>query len=247
MAYSYIHFFLFIFLLPFNTSAQNNGTVSVGSTLTANETSRPWLSPSGDFAFGFWKLQEKDQFLLSIWYAKIPDTVVWFNNTLDPVSQGSTVDLDQTGLVLRDPQGRLLWKTDLADDVDHGFMNDTGNFIIKRNDNLNLWESFYFPADTILPMQDLLPGRSVLISRKSETNFTRGRFYLRFLENGNLVLTTKSNPRNEKDDDEYYNSQTSDAANNGLASGIRVVFDERGSMHILRRNNQTADLVKINA
>ncbi|KAI5675221.1 hypothetical protein M9H77_06171 [Catharanthus roseus] len=92
----------------------------VGSTLTANGTSRPWLSPSGDLAFGFCKLQDKNLSLLSIWYAKIPDTVVWFNNELDPVSQGSTVHLAQTGLVLRNPQGRLLWRIeDLAGDVDH--------------------------------------------------------------------------------------------------------------------------------
>ncbi|KAI5675220.1 hypothetical protein M9H77_06170 [Catharanthus roseus] len=243
MAYSHFHFLLIIFFpLFFYSLAQNNGDVSVGSTLTANGTSRPWISPSGEFAFGFRQVQDKDQFLLSIWYAKIPDTVVWFNNTLDPVPRGSTIQLAQTGFVLRDPQGRLLWKTeDLADDVDHGFMNDTGNFIIMRRDNLRLWQSFDFPSDTILPMQDLVPG-SVLISRKSETDFSKGRFYLQFLENGNLILTTRSDPRNREDDDEYYNSQTSDEANNGLASGIRVIFDERGSMHILRKNNQIADL-----
>ncbi|KAI5663798.1 hypothetical protein M9H77_23121 [Catharanthus roseus] len=246
MSYFQFHLLLIIFLLPlFYTLAQNNGVVSVGSTLTAaNGTSRPWISPSSDFAFGFRQVQDKDRFLLSIWYVKIPDTLVWFNNKIDPVPLGSTVQLAQTGLVLRDPQGRLVWRTEnLADDVDHGFMNDTGNFIIKRRDNFSLWQSFDFPADTILPMQDLLPGgNSILISRKSETNFSRGRFYLQFLANGNLILTTRSNPRNREDDDEYYNSQTSDEANNGSASGIRVIFDERGSMHILRRNNEIADL-----
>ncbi|CAA3025690.1 G-type lectin S-receptor-like serine threonine-kinase RLK1 [Olea europaea subsp. europaea] len=95
------------------------------------------LSPSGDFAFGFQKLQDNDQFLLSIWYNKIPaKTIVWYPKDTSPVSRGSTVEIDtQNGLVLRDPQGSRLWRTEnIVDSVSGGFMNDTGNFVISRRD-----------------------------------------------------------------------------------------------------------------
>ena len=69
-----------LILLPISSIAQNNGSVTVGNSLTASDNSPSWLSPSGDFAFGFSPLiDEKDFFLLSIWFAKIPDkTIVWY-------------------------------------------------------------------------------------------------------------------------------------------------------------------------
>lgn len=71
--------FLFVLLLPYSVLAQGNGIISVGSSITATDKVKSWFSPSGDFAFGFTKVQ--DQFLLSIWYNKIPDkTIVWFLN-----------------------------------------------------------------------------------------------------------------------------------------------------------------------
>ncbi|CAA3025692.1 G-type lectin S-receptor-like serine threonine-kinase RLK1 [Olea europaea subsp. europaea] len=190
--------FFIIFLLPLSTSSQNDGTVNVGTSLAATERSNPWLSPSGDFAFGFQKLQDNDQFLLSIWYNKIPaKTIVC---------------------------------------VSGGFLNDTGNFVISRRDSSGIWESFKNPSDTMLPTQ-IIEINGKLVSRKSETNFSRGRFYLDMLNNGNLVLNTRSVSRNLGFDDEYYNSQTSDLANVSN-SGYQVIFSERGSIQVLRRNGE---------
>nr|XP_027120680.1 G-type lectin S-receptor-like serine/threonine-protein kinase RLK1 [Coffea arabica] len=178
MAYLCIHLIFFLFLFPISALAQKNGIVPLGSTLTAGETSASsWLSPSGDFAFGFRQFQDKDLFLFSIWYYKIPDkTVVWFVYSIDLVPRGSTLKLDaRSGLVLRDPQGLQLWSADVnSSQVDHGFMNDT----------------------------DLILGDS-LSSRQSATKFSQGRFYLRFLYDGNLVLATRSVPTNVYDDAEY--------------------------------------------
>ncbi|CDP14431.1 unnamed protein product [Coffea canephora] len=244
MAYLCIHLIFFLFLFPISALAQKNGIVPLGSTLTAGETSASsWLSPSGDFAFGFRQFQDKDLFLFSIWYYKIPDkTVVWFVYSIDLVPRGSTLKLDaRSGLVLRDPQGLQLWSADVnSSQVDHGFMNDTGNFILKGSDDSRLWESFRFPADTILPYQDLILGDS-LSSRQSATKFSQGRFYLRFLYDGNLVLATRSVPTNVYDDAEYYNSQTSDPTVL-LNSGYQVTFDGRGALYIRKRNNETKEL-----
>ncbi|XP_027077001.1 G-type lectin S-receptor-like serine/threonine-protein kinase LECRK3 [Coffea arabica] len=239
MASLCIQLIFFLFLFPISALSQKNGIVRVplGSTLTAGETSAsPWLSPSGDFAFGFQEVQHKDLFLLSIWYHKIPDkTVVWFVNSTNPVPRGSTVKLDpQTGLVHCDPRGLQLWSANVdSAQIDHGFMNDTGNFVLKGNDDSWLWESFKHPADTILPNQELKIGDS-LSSRKSATSFSRGRFYLRFRDDGNLVLVTD-------DDAEYYNSKTSDSRD-PLYSGSQVTFDGRGAMYIRKKDNQTEQL-----
>ncbi|KAL3530022.1 hypothetical protein ACH5RR_009344 [Cinchona calisaya] len=238
MAYAIIHLVFFISLFPLNALAQNNGTVAVGSIITASETSSPWLSPSQDFAFGFQPLKDKDLFLLSIWYNKIPEkTVVWYVNTIDPVPRGSKIELNSDfGLVLSDPQNQTLWNTEwiLPDRVDHGFLNDTGNFIlIGGSDNRRLWESFKLPADTLLPLQELEYGID-LISRQSETNFSRGRFYVRFQRDGNLVLTTKSVPTNVDDDAVYYQTKISDPLN----SGYRIILNSNGAISLLKTNNQ---------
>ncbi|KAM0975528.1 hypothetical protein ACFX13_018833 [Malus domestica] len=106
-----------LFLLPISVISQNNGRVAVGSSLTATiGDSSSWLSPSGDFAFGFSPLGNNDLFLLSIWYVKIPDkTVVWYaydgkNPMVAP--RGSVLNLTaNSGLVLNNPQGGEIWKS----------------------------------------------------------------------------------------------------------------------------------------
>ncbi|KAI7989491.1 G-type lectin S-receptor-like serine/threonine-protein kinase LECRK3 [Camellia lanceoleosa] len=238
----FFFFFFFLFLLPFSTVAQTNGTVAVGTSITANTKDTPWLSPSGVFAFGFKPLQEKNLFLLSIWYHQIPDqTVVWYGNDGIPISTGSKLDLTpDRGLVLSDSQGNELWKSQfIVDSVAYGFMNDTGNFVLVRSDSFNLWESFKYPTDTMLPTQIMESG-GVIFSRLSETNFSQGRFQFRLLLDGNLVLNTRDITTNFAYD-AYYISGTFDP-NNSSNSGYQVIFNDAGFMYILRRNNQRFDL-----
>uniref|UniRef100_A0A7N2RF81 Uncharacterized protein n=1 Tax=Quercus lobata TaxID=97700 RepID=A0A7N2RF81_QUELO len=83
------HLLVFLLiLLPISSIAQNNGNVTVGNSLTATDNTTSWLSPSGDFAFGFHPLSnQKDLFLLSIWFDKIPDkTVVWYARVDNPTA-----------------------------------------------------------------------------------------------------------------------------------------------------------------
>ncbi|CAL5354251.1 unnamed protein product [Camellia sinensis] len=231
--------FLLLFLLPFSIVARTNGTVAVGTSITANNKDTPWLSPSGVFAFGFKPLEEKNLFLLSVWYYKIPDqTIVWYGHDGVPVSIGSKLGLTvDRGLVLSDPQGKELWNSQLIlnNNVAHGFMNDTGNFVLVSSDSVNPWESFKNPTDTMLPTQIMESG-GVIVSRLSETNFSQGRFQLRLLQDGNLVLNTRDIPSNFAYD-AYYNSSTSDYSNSSN-SGYQVIFDDKGVMYILRRNNE---------
>ncbi|KAG8389069.1 hypothetical protein BUALT_Bualt02G0190900 [Buddleja alternifolia] len=227
---------IFIFF-PLSSSAQNTGNITVGTSITATENSNPWRSPSGDFAFGFQRLQDNNNlFLLSIWFDRIPDrTIVWYPRGTNPVPRGSTVQLNsRDGLVLRDPQSRLIYNTNnLADEVAYGFLNNTGNLVLSRSDSTSLWQSFNNPSDTILPTQTIEINRD-LVSRISETNFSEGRFWARMLSDGNFVFNTKSVPSNSDFDDEYYTSRTSDV--NASNSGFQVVFNERASISVRKRN-----------
>lgn len=142
--------------IPYSALAQSNGTISVGPSLTAADKATSWYSHSGDFAFGFKKMQA-DQFLLSIWYSKIPDTIVWFANDGTSVSAGSKVQLTaDRGLVLSDSRGKDLWKSAiLSGTASNGVFNDTGNFVIFGPRSTKLWDSFSYPTDTLLPTQTL--------------------------------------------------------------------------------------------
>ncbi|XP_052179350.1 G-type lectin S-receptor-like serine/threonine-protein kinase RLK1 [Diospyros lotus] len=236
------HALLFLlFLLPLFIAAQSNGNIPVGYSITANTNAAdPWLSPSADFAFGFSQLEDPNLFLLSIWYYKIRHrTVVWFANEGVPFSSGSKVELTSgKGLVVTDPNGKEVWESGVSNEVVYGFLNDTGNFVLLGNDSLSKWESFTYPTDTLLPTQTMKSGLE-LYSRWSETNFSQGRFQLRF-EDGNLLLNAREMVSNFAYDN-YYSSETSDTSN-ASNSGQQVIFSDTGYMYILRTNGLRFDL-----
>ncbi|KAD5803504.1 hypothetical protein E3N88_14864 [Mikania micrantha] len=225
------------------TAQQPNGSVSIGSSLTATPDANPWLSSSGEFAFGFQQVQGKDNFLLSIWYEKIPNkTIIWYPQGGPTVSPGSKVDLvDRRGLVLSDPQGKEVWSSNSISDLAYGYMNDTGNFVIMGSNSLSVWDSFDHPTDTMLPTQVMLRG-GVINSKMSQMNFTRGRFQLRMLQDGNLVLNTRDMITGSPDN-AYYISDTFDASNS-TNSGDQLIFDATGYMYILRRNGVRSNLTQ---
>jgi hypothetical protein len=240
--YAIFHILPVLILLPFLAIAQTNGTFPIGMSLTANDEVPSWLSPSGDFAFGFHQLDNKDQFLLSIWYAKIPDkTIVWYANGDNPAPRGSKVELTADGgLVLNDPQGKEIWRSEpIIGSVAYGVMNDTGNFVLESSNSNKLWQSFDYPTDTMLPTQTMMRG-GVLSSRKSATNFSTGRFQFRLLNDGNLVLNT-INLDTKFAYDAYYISDTYDGSNSSN-SGYQVIFNESGYMYILIQNGQRSPL-----
>lgn len=234
-------------LVPLSAIAQQDTTVSVRASLTAGGEASFWLSPSGDFAFGFRQIDGTHLFLLSIWYDKVPDkTIVWYptaTEPLEPVPRGSMVELTaENGLVLADPQGNKIWRSSIdAGVVAYASMNDTGNFVLTSRNSDRLWQSFDHPTDTLLPGQ-VLEINEQLISRRKENNFSRGRFELSFQDDGNLVLYTINLPTKFRYDS-YYSTATFDSANISNA-GHRLVFNESGYLYILRRNGQRFDLTR---
>ena len=243
MAFFHPQLVFLLFLLPISVVAQNDGYNTIGKFLTAGDNSSPWLSSSGDFAFGFRPLMnQKDLFLLSIWFAKIPNkTIVWYPIVDKPAVRGSKVELIAgRGLVLTGSKGEELWATNTTGTL-YGLMSNTGNFVLQDNNYKNIWESFKYPSDTLLPTQ-IMERRGVLSSRRSETNFSKGRFELRLVDNGNLVLNTINLPTNNSNEAYYASQTTAGDSSNPSSPGKQLVFNESGYLFILRDNNQSVAL-----
>ena len=223
-----LHLLLLLLVLPNSAFSQTNNNITVGTTLTATDSSSPWTSSSGDFAFGFRKLQgQNDLFLLSIWYVKTTDkTVVWYatnGSSLDSpaVRRGSRVSLAaDRGLVLADPQGKELWSSEtVGRSASYAVMGDDGNMVIfQENGSVKVWESFGHPTDTLLPGQTMSRGQK-LWSRWREREFSRGRFQLSLQQDGDLAVYSINLPT-EDQNNPYYVAEIDD--------GNRLVLNETG-------------------
>jgi hypothetical protein len=167
--------------------------------------STSWLSPSGDFAFGFRPIEGNTSFyLLAIWFNKISDkTVAWYAKTTGPdpapvqVSSGSRLQFYFNGaLSLQDSTNTEVWSQVVG--ASYAAMLDSGNFVLVASDGSNKWESFKNPTDTILPTQVLTSGMS-LRSRIIPTDYSNGRFFLD-LESTGVSLYTVAVPSGNKYD-----------------------------------------------
>ncbi|KAK8589134.1 hypothetical protein V6N13_088003 [Hibiscus sabdariffa] len=234
------HLFLLVFatILWILAAVEAQGNVTVGQSLSANDKTMAWQSSSGDFAFGFLPIPgENHRFLLAVWYAKIPQrTIVWYANRDNPeTSRESKVELVASGhLVLTDPAGKELWRSPSLTDgsqVSHAAMLDTGNFVIVGRNSTNIWESFKYPTDTILPDQELgVDG--YLLSTLTETSYGEGKYQLRF-DGGSLVLN-QIDMFTGKPYQGYHI----------LGSGSHLVFNKSGSIHIWDPNGSRVDLAQ---
>ncbi|XVF77425.1 hypothetical protein PTKIN_Ptkin14bG0041900 [Pterospermum kingtungense] len=183
----------------------------------------------------FWILatvQAQDQYVLAIWYDKTQEkTIVWYANRGDPVTgRESKVELISTGhLVLEDAQGRELWSSErLTKDsnVSHAAMLDTGNFVIASKNSGNIWESFKFPTDTILPGQELdADNGGLLLSALAEKSYSKGKYQLGF-NGGSLVLNKVDMSTRKPYSRPYFRSEI---------TGSWLIFNESG--HIQMRNS----------
>ncbi|KAM7274247.1 hypothetical protein ACFE04_028911 [Oxalis oulophora] len=187
------YFFLLPMLLSFFAKAQTHKNITLGSSLSAHHNDNSsWVSPSGEFAFGFQQI-ENDGFLLAIWFNNISEkTVVWSANRDDLVRKGSKLDLTLNGqLVLYNPDHRQIWSTPEAGSgvclptLGCAPVLDTGNFVLAANDSVNVWESFDQPTDTLLPTQIMNEGSEIL-ARYLDTNYSSGRFQFQMQTDGNL-------------------------------------------------------------
>lgn len=219
-------------------------SVGLGDSLTAGNGTTRWLSPLGDFAFGFYQLPN-ELFLLAIWYDKIPNkTIIWHANGDNPAPKGSRLELnDSYGLVLRSPQGSELWRSSnfTSGTIYSGLMNNAGNFQLRDQNFVALWDTFSHPTNTLVPTQVMgLNGN--LSSRQGEFNFSRGRFKLHLQEDGNFVFN-RINLHSNYSYEPYYSFGTTDDKNHTNV-GLRVVFDKSGCLYILKKSGEMFSITK---
>ncbi|KAL5567255.1 hypothetical protein UlMin_030419 [Ulmus minor] len=220
-------------------TAQTQTIIHLGSSLTAHDNSLYWVSPNGEFAFGFQRIGEHG-FLLAIWFDKIPErTIVWSANGNSLLQEGSRVELTKSGsLVLNDPTGKHVWTAGIASGVAYAAMLHTGNFVLANEDSVNLWESFNEPTDTLLPTQTLTRGKR-LVARYSDANYSKGRFGFILRPDGNLVLYTRAFPLDAVNFD-YWSSKT-------VGSGFRVIFNQSGFIYVEAKNETILNMLSLRA
>ncbi|KAJ9174414.1 hypothetical protein P3X46_013060 [Hevea brasiliensis] len=239
-----LSFLLLQLFLPFLSASvfANNCTI-YRLSLSLDQQNSSWVSPSGEFTFGFFKPHNKNQFLLAIWFTKIPDTVVWSANDNNTAPTGSTVKLTDDGrLALYDPNGESLWERPAkgAKPAICAAMNDNGNFMLLDENHEPIWQTFQEPTDTILPGQ-MLEIPSTLTTRRSEEDYNDGRFQLRLQLDGNLVLYYVAYPTEVHSMAYWATMSIKDNASS------KLVFDEKGYMYVQEGTKRIYNLTKTDA
>ncbi|RLM64826.1 G-type lectin S-receptor-like serine/threonine-protein kinase RLK1 [Panicum miliaceum] len=233
-----------LLLLLSSVSLQAQQNITLGSSLTPEGPSSYWLSPSGDFAFGFRPIEgNTSSYLLAVWFNKINDkTVAWYARTSSPepspvpVSSGSRLQLTSGGtLSLLNHTNSEVWTPQFVGAAAYARMLDSGNFVLAAADGSTKWGTFNNPADTILLTQEL-NAPNTLYSRIITTDYSNGRFLLN-LKNTGVTLNSVAVPSGNQYDS-YWSV---------LGNTTKMVFDPMGRVYIAMDNgtqiNMTSGVV----
>ncbi|KAL2528161.1 receptor-like protein kinase 1 [Forsythia ovata] len=215
-------------LMVASAQKQRYSNISLGSSLTPLKNSS-WLSPSGLYAFGFYKIS--NGYFVGIYLAGIPEnTVVWTANRDDPVFPSNVV-------LLLTNDGRLILQHEDSDNVvivnpgqsiASASMLDNGNFVLYDSSRRILWQSFDNPTDTLLPDQRLTAGEEIF-SSVSDTNPARGIFRLKMQKDGNLVQYPVETP--DTATYAYYAAGTG-----GVGNNVSLNLDKNGHLYLFNES-----------
>uniref|UniRef100_A0A453DB62 non-specific serine/threonine protein kinase n=1 Tax=Aegilops tauschii subsp. strangulata TaxID=200361 RepID=A0A453DB62_AEGTS len=176
-----IHYIPIFFLLFLSSFCKPDDQLTQAKPLTDRDT---LISESGDFALGFFSPTSSNMsFYLGIWYHSLPGprTIVWIANRDSPITNPSSMMLTVTNnsrMVLSDSEGRDIWMvasniTTVAAGA-YAVLNNSGNFVLRSSNNMDIWQSFDHPTDTILPTMRFLGtlegGNEVAVKRLSKSS-----------------------------------------------------------------------------
>lgn len=233
------------------------------TNLTAGATLTPpdyITSPSGTFSFGFRALDADpaSRFLLATWFRfgvdddnssqPQPESVVWFakqspSGATPNATAQSVLSITADGqLALTDGGSQVLWTPSpergsvlaLRDSGNLQFLSDSGNQV--------LWESFWYPADTLLPGQSLVydaaRSEGKLFAKRADAEFATGRFSMGIQTDGNVVLYVDLLQGNSPEN-AYWQAYT-----NSPDGNTTVTFDAQGRLNYTLHNGTTSSLIK---
>ncbi|XP_068641515.1 G-type lectin S-receptor-like serine/threonine-protein kinase LECRK3 [Aristolochia californica] len=191
--------------------------INLGCELFASKDPTYWPSDSGRFAFGFYP--EGGGFRVGIWLQTKPKkTVVWTAKRDEPPMSGdSQLVLSYDGqLILTTDHDQNITFLSLGEPASSASLLDTGNFVVYgSNISKIIWESFYYPTDTIVADQILITGNE-LASSVSESKRSTGKFTLKLQMDGNLVLYPAQTP------ERYYHAYwASNTVTNTITQGLQ--------------------------
>ncbi|XP_027918457.1 G-type lectin S-receptor-like serine/threonine-protein kinase LECRK1 [Vigna unguiculata] len=211
--------------------------IPVGATLAPQSTTPSfWLSPSAQFAFGFYSLEQGGGFVVAIWLVSGENkTVVWTAQRNDPpVTSGAKLQLNMDGkLVIIDDQGeeKVIAANSSAKAVSASVL-DSGNFVLYNSKNDIIWQSFDYPTDTLLGGQSL-PNGHQLVCSSSQNNHSSGRFRLKMQDDGNLVLYPVDTT--DTGTDAYWDTETRFGLNRD--EEYQYSLDRNGTLRILNESS----------
>lgn len=156
-----------------------------------------WVSPNGEFAFGFFNLSDQpNQYSVGIRFnsKSIPvnnQTVVWVVGADIVVGNESYFHLANNGeLVLHDSFKGDVWtsKTSVLS-VASAALGDNGNLVLLNAKKDTVWNSFDVPTDTLLPGQNLSSLQTLRAASKNSIS----SYYTLFMNaSGQLQLRWES-------------------------------------------------------
>jgi len=156
MAYLYLPLPVFIFLFM-ACLCQPDDRLTPAKPLLPGDM---LISQRGVFALGFFSLKNSSSSsYVGIWYNNIPErTYVWIANRDNPITTnvpGKLVFTNSSDLVLLDSTGHTIWMTTNNSTAGGGetasILLDSGNLVIRSPNGTDIWESFNYPTDTVVP------------------------------------------------------------------------------------------------
>ncbi|KAL4199627.1 hypothetical protein AMTRI_Chr03g52140 [Amborella trichopoda] len=203
------------------------------STTPAGNNQSYWLSPSGNFAFGFYPLSNPQHFMIGVWMTRTPEkTLIWTANRDDPPRRnGTSIILTSGQLLLRNRGIQEKPITNNSISATSAAIFDNGNFVLYRHTQV-IWQSFDMPTDTIVSGQRLLNGYE-LLSSYSDTIFSSGKFRLKMQKDGNLVLYPINT--NDTADNAYWATGT-----NGQGNNLTLNLDSDGHLYLMNSSGYSA-------
>ncbi|KAF7129814.1 hypothetical protein RHSIM_Rhsim10G0139600 [Rhododendron simsii] len=214
---------------------QTSTNISLNSSLKPTGTnSSAWLSPSGLYAFGFYR--QGSGYAVGVFAAGLPEkTMVWTANRDDPpIPSNATLSFSDGRLVLDITPAQNPYIDGVTEEISVASMLDSGNFVLYNSVGKIIWQSFDNPTDTILPGQRLVAGKN-LISSVSEGDHSSGLFRLKMQDDGHLIAYPLESP--DSAPYAYWASGTDGSGNN-----ITLNLDDNGHLYLLNRTG--ANIIK---